>query len=170
MPEVTRRGFLLAATGALAAVSLAACAAAGPAQVSPASGGATSASSASASTAALKMYNKTASPDLAWEVLAGLTGKQFQTKELEDGTTAPPRLSVLKSSVFLNPSQPPAHAALFVDEVSKVRTDPQPNNWAEISTALNKQLSYLWTGERTALTVAKAAVGAVTPLLGKPSA
>lgn len=116
------------------------------------------------------MYNKTASPDLAWAVLAGLTGKQFQTKELEDGTTAPPRLSVLKSSVFLSPSQPPAHAAIFVDEVTRVRTDPQPNNWAEISTALNKQFSYLWTGERTALTVAKAAVGAVTPLLGKPSA
>jgi multiple sugar transport system substrate-binding protein len=116
------------------------------------------------------IYARTKLPELAWQVLAGLAGKRFQTEELRDGTTAPPRLSVLKSKAFLNPSQPPAHAALFVEEVHYVRTDPQPPNWAEISTALNKEFSYLWTGERTALTVAKAAVAAVTPLLGKPVA
>ncbi len=85
-----------------------------------------------------------------------------------DGTTTPPRLSVLKSAAFLQPSQPPAHAAIFDDEGDYVRTDPQPNNWDKVSVAFNTQLTLLWAGKENAQTVTKAIVEAVNPLLTAP--
>lgn len=114
------------------------------------------------------MFARTPNPDLAWEVLSELAGKKFQTIELQDGTTAPPRMSVLRSGAFLDTTKPPAHASIFLDEGAYVRTDPQPPNWAEINQAMQKELSYLWTGERNAHSVAQATVAAVTPLLAKP--
>jgi len=115
------------------------------------------------------MYDKTKAPDLAWQVLSELAGKKFQTKEIQEGTTSPPRLSVLRSGAFQDASQLPAHASVFLDESNYVRTDPQPPNSAEVNAAMQKQMDYLWTGERNAQTVAKAVVDAVTPLLTKPA-
>ena len=107
-------------------------------------------------------------PDLGWQLLSELVGKKFETKEVVDGTTTPPRLSVLKSAAFLQPSQPPAHAAIFDDEGNYVRTDPQPNNWDKVSIALKTQLTLLWAGKENAQTVTKAIVEAVNPLLTAP--
>ena len=114
------------------------------------------------------LYNGVKDPNLAWDLLAELAGPKFQLSELKDGTTTPPRLSVLKSGAFLDTAQPPAHASIFVSEGALVRTDPQPVNWPEINTALQNQLSYLWSGEHSAPEVARAIVADVNAILKKP--
>jgi len=116
------------------------------------------------------MWAHSKEPELAWQLLSELTGKKFGTTEVIDGTTTPPRLSVLNSAAFLQPSQPPAHAGIFAGEGNDVRTDPQPNNWDKVGPVFKAQLALLWSGKENAQTVTKAIVQAVNPLLTAPPA
>ncbi|MCL4545617.1 MAG: hypothetical protein M1118_13655 [Chloroflexi bacterium] len=96
------------------------------------------------------MIAKPPHPTLTWDLLSWLAGKRVQTMECQAGTVAPPRQSVGNSSCYINPKLPPKHMQVFLDAPAYVHIDPQSVHWAEIDTLLEKELSYLWDGSKSA--------------------
>lgn len=112
-------------------------------------------------------YSGSKNKDATWKFFSFLAGKEFQTMECEAGTTTPPRKSVTNAPCFLNAGTP-KHMDVFATNLQIMRTDPSLPRWNELITAWNKELSYLWTGERDAKTVTAAMKKVGEPLLVTP--
>jgi multiple sugar transport system substrate-binding protein len=56
------------------------------------------------------------------------------------GRTVPSLISVAESDAFLDPSQPPASSAVFLDTIPAIRALPTISTWPEIESAANEIL------------------------------
>lgn len=101
----------------------------------------------------------------AWELQKLLASKEVQLDECQDGTTAPPRKSVLRSPCFVDRSQPPKGIDVFVQAPEFVHPDPQAVGWTEIEAEINKGLAGLWDGSKTARQVVQEIVPQVDRIL-----
>lgn len=70
--------------------------------------------------------------DPAADFVAYATGEQGQTITALGGRTVPSLISVSESPAFLDPSQPPAHAQVFLDVARNIRRTPVLPTWPEI--------------------------------------
>jgi multiple sugar transport system substrate-binding protein len=111
------------------------------------------------------MFAGTKNVDAAWEFFKFIEGPEAQLAHARGGATYPSRLSIQVHPEVMMPGRPPANFKLFVDGQKHVRLDPQVSNWTEIETAIGKELTPLWDGERTAREAAQAIKRAVDPLL-----
>lgn len=86
----------------------------------------------------------------AWELQKFAASEPVQTKECEEGSTAPPRSAVLKSSCFVDRSKPPKGIDTFLQAPEFVRPDPQALGWDEMEAEIDKGLGALYDGSKTA--------------------
>lgn len=68
----------------------------------------------------------------AADFIAYATGEQGQTIAALGGRTVPSLMSIAKSGAFLDPSQPPASAQVFLDAIPDLRRTPVLPTWTEI--------------------------------------
>jgi multiple sugar transport system substrate-binding protein len=70
--------------------------------------------------------------DAAADFTAYATGQQGQTLAALGGRTVPSLMSVADSGAFLDPTQPPAGAEVFLDGIGNLRRTPVISTWPEI--------------------------------------
>lgn len=68
----------------------------------------------------------------AADFIAYATGEQGQTIAAFGGRTVPSLMSIAESGAFLDPSQPPASAQVFLDAIPDLRRTPVLPTWTEI--------------------------------------
>jgi hypothetical protein len=68
------------------------------------------------------------------------------------------------------PGRAPEHFKLFVEGQKYVRLDPQTTTWRDIEATIDKELTPLWDGQRSAREAAAAVKRAVDPLLAQATA
>lgn len=86
----------------------------------------------------------------AWELQKFAASQEVQIEECKEGSTAPPRKSVLKSPCFVDRTQPPKGIDTFVQAPEFVHPDPQALAWNEMEDEINKGLMALLANARTA--------------------
>lgn len=64
--------------------------------------------------------------------IAFATGEQGQTITALGGRTVPSLKRISRSGAFLDPTQPPAHAEVFLDGIPAIRRTPVTSTWTEI--------------------------------------
>ena len=64
--------------------------------------------------------------------IAFATGEQGQTITALGGRTVPSLKRISTSGAFLDPTQPPAHAEVFLDGIPAIRRTPVTSTWTEI--------------------------------------
>ena len=64
--------------------------------------------------------------------VAFATGEQGQTITALGGRTVPSLKRISRSGAFLDPTQPPAHAEVFLDGIPSIRRTPVTSTWTEI--------------------------------------
>lgn len=110
-------------------------------------------------------YARTAHPDQTWQFFQFSESPQAQKAHVDVGATFPSRYSVYAYYYKQNAGKPPAHLKMFVDAQSALRLDPQTDNWAQIDTAITKEMDLLSTNKNSAKEVAQKIKAAVDPLL-----
>ncbi len=111
-------------------------------------------------------------PAAAFSLLAFICSTEGQIYRMgKQGTGMPSRTSVLDSPAYLSYKAPMA-ASTAIDtvwkaelEAGRARTVPGTPQWAEINTALTKQLGYLLDGSRNGKEVGQAMTQAVNEIL-----
>lgn len=74
-------------------------------------------------------------PDAAWDFAEFALGPDGQRIMAETGRTVPSLVDVSRSDAFLDPSQPPASARVFLDAIPVVERVPSISTWPEIEDA-----------------------------------
>jgi multiple sugar transport system substrate-binding protein len=106
-----------------------------------------------------------ADPAAAWELHKMVASTEFQLDECQADVTAPPRKSVLTSSCFNDPSQPPKGIEVMVQAPEFVHTDPRTLGWTDAEEEIQKALGALWDGTKTARQVVQELVPQVNRIL-----
>lgn len=99
-------------------------------------------------------------PDLARDFVVYATSEAGQARLAHSGRIVPSRRSVATSAAFLDPSQPPASAQVFLDQIPRLRRLPNTPNWYEIETRINPIIEE-WMFEPAALLAGEANFGLV---------
>ncbi|BCB78547.1 ABC transporter substrate-binding protein [Phytohabitans flavus] len=73
--------------------------------------------------------------DAAWRFLEFAIGAEGQRILASTGRTVPSNIEVSKSPAFLDPTQPPRNAQVFLDAVPTIRRVPTISTWPEIEDA-----------------------------------
>ena len=73
--------------------------------------------------------------DAAWRFVEFALGEDGQQVIARTGRTVPSLISVSRSQAFLDPSQPPRHARVFLDAIPTIRQVPSISTWPEIEDA-----------------------------------
>jgi multiple sugar transport system substrate-binding protein len=73
--------------------------------------------------------------DAAWRFVEFALGPEGQRIVARTGRTVPSLISVSRSKAFLDPSQPPRHARVFLDAIPTIRQLPSISTWPEIEDA-----------------------------------
>lgn len=73
--------------------------------------------------------------DAAWHFVEFALGQDGQRVVARTGRTVPSLISVSRSEAFLDPSQPPLHARVFLDAIPTIRQIPSISTWPEIEDA-----------------------------------
>ena len=85
--------------------------------------------------------------DAAWHFIEYALSVEGQTRSAQLGRTVPSLRAVAESSAFLDPTQPPASARVWLEIAPELRALPKLENWAAISTG--QRLSSIWASKRT---------------------
>lgn len=94
-------------------------------------------------------------PNQAWQFITFISTQQAELQEVAIGGTTPSRISVINSSQFLAPGQPPKGSLTFPDGQKHVVADPVNVNWPSVSSQIvNAQMAHLWDGSQSAKQVA----------------
>ena len=101
----------------------------------------------------------------AWELHKFAASTEVQTEECKEGSTAPPRKSVLKAPCFLDRTQLPKGIDTFVQAPEFVHPDPQALGWDEMETEINKGLATLYDNSKTARQVVQEIVPQVDRII-----
>jgi multiple sugar transport system substrate-binding protein len=116
------------------------------------------------------MYQGTKREDAAWELFKFIEGPEAQLAHARTGATFPSRKSVQVHPEVAVPGRAPEHFKLFVEGQKYVRLDPQTTTWRDIEATIDKELTPLWDGQRSAREAAAAVKRAVDPLLAQATA
>jgi multiple sugar transport system substrate-binding protein len=73
--------------------------------------------------------------DAAWRFVEFALGSEGQRIVARTGRTVPSLISVSRSEAFLDPSQPPRNARVFLDAIPAIRRLPSISTWPEIEDA-----------------------------------
>ena len=73
--------------------------------------------------------------DAAWRFVEFALGPEGQQIVAGTGRTVPSLISVSRSEAFLDPSQPPGNARVFLDAIPTIRRLPSISTWPEIEDA-----------------------------------
>jgi multiple sugar transport system substrate-binding protein len=73
--------------------------------------------------------------DAAWRFVEFALGPEGQRIVARTGRTVPSLISISRSEAFLDPSQPPRHARVFLDAIPTIRRLPSISTWPEIEDA-----------------------------------
>jgi multiple sugar transport system substrate-binding protein len=73
--------------------------------------------------------------DAAWRFVEFALGAEGQRIVARTGRTVPSLISVSRSEAFLDPSQPPRNARVFLDAIPTIRRLPSISTWPEIEDA-----------------------------------
>ncbi len=73
--------------------------------------------------------------DAAWRFVEFALGPEGQQIVARTGRTVPSLISVSRSEAFLDPSQPPRSARVFLDAIPTIRRLPSISTWPEIEDA-----------------------------------
>jgi len=73
-----------------------------------------------------------ANPDAAWRFVEYALGPKGAKIMAGTGRTVPSNIAVANSPAFLDPTQPPKHAKVFLDAIDTVRRAPTISTWPEI--------------------------------------
>lgn len=87
--------------------------------------------------------------DAAWAFIEYALGPEGQTRANHPGRTVPSLRSVAESAVFLEPTQPPANAKVWLDNVSIMRVLPKLENWAAIERTAGTGLEQAYLGHES---------------------
>ncbi len=80
------------------------------------------------------MAKSTRDPTAATDFIAFALGEEAQALLTKNGRLVPSRISVAQSPAFLDPTQPPASAQVFLDAIPQLRRTPNIAEWHEIET------------------------------------
>jgi multiple sugar transport system substrate-binding protein len=78
------------------------------------------------------MAAKASQPDAAKDFVNYALSEEGQTLLSASGRTVPSRKSVATSKAFLDPTQPPAHAQVFLDAIEHLHRTPNTPGWHEV--------------------------------------
>ncbi len=81
------------------------------------------------------MARGASSPEAAWRFVEFAVGPEGQRTLARTGRTVPSLVEVSRSEAFLDPTQPPRRASVFLDAIPTVRRTPSVSTWPEIEDA-----------------------------------
>ena len=116
------------------------------------------------------MATSSKNKDAAWEFLKFMLGPEAQLEHARGGQTFPSRKSIQLHPQVAVADQMPRSFKMFVEGQQHVRLDPQLTNWRDVEAAINKELTPLWDGQRSAREAATLVKGVVDPLLKEAQA
>ena len=82
----------------------------------------------------------------AWTFIEFAMGVEGQTILAESGRTVPSRLDVADSPAFLEPEEPPASSAVFVEAIPSIRSVPHTATWPQVEKAGDELLASVYYG------------------------
>jgi multiple sugar transport system substrate-binding protein len=92
--------------------------------------------------------------EAAWRFMEFALGSEGQRITAEAGRTVPSLRSVADSDAFLDPDADPAHADVFLEQITDLRAVPVISTWPEIEDTANGLLEEAYYGGGRALEVA----------------
>ena len=96
------------------------------------------------------MSTGTENKEAAWTFIEYANSVEGQSLIAGSGRTVPSLKSVAESPAFLDPSQPPARARVFLDTVPLLRLVPVISTWEEIEKTANQEIERAFYGDITA--------------------
>ncbi|MFW6183130.1 MAG: ABC transporter substrate-binding protein [Chloroflexota bacterium] len=100
----------------------------------------------------------TANKDAAWTFIEYANSVEGQTVIAGSGRTVPSLRQVAESDAFLDDSQPPARARVWLDVAPQLRQVPVISTWEEIERTASQEIERAFFGEITAQEAATLAV------------
>jgi ABC-type glycerol-3-phosphate transport system substrate-binding protein len=111
------------------------------------------------------LFARSKNPDAAWAALKWFEDEGMRLLTTE-GALQGTKMNAHQRTLFVDPQRPPRHADLWITSVERYgKTMPSTLNWNDVEAALNKELTPLWNGERTARDAVQAIKGTVDPLV-----
>lgn len=107
--------------------------------------------------------------EAAWKLIEFAMSRQGQTILADSGRTVPSRLEVAESPVFLEPDQPPASSAVFVDAIPTIRAVPHTARWSQAEKEADKVLADIFYGRIPREAGIRLLAETTTPLLRGPA-
>jgi multiple sugar transport system substrate-binding protein len=105
--------------------------------------------------------------DDAWRAIEFAMSAEGQEILAASGRTVPSRIDVLSSPAFLEPSEPPATAQVFVDNAAIARATPHVAMWAMVEKVADGILESAFYGHLDRETALLQIIEATTPLLAR---
>jgi multiple sugar transport system substrate-binding protein len=96
------------------------------------------------------MSSTTGDKDAAWTFIEFANSPAGQRTIAASGRTVPSLMSVANSSAFLDPSQPPARANVWLDTAPLLRRVPVISTWQEIESVADVEIERAFYGDITA--------------------
>jgi ABC-type glycerol-3-phosphate transport system substrate-binding protein len=112
------------------------------------------------------ILKSTKHPELAWQVLKALAGREGQRKLAQTGLAQPANQVIAEGPDFAGSDQPPAHKAMLNEAVRYVVYDPFDAYWREVfELYVLPPLDLVFNGQMTAAEAVQAFVPQVNQLL-----
>ena len=92
----------------------------------------------------------TQNKDAAWQFIEFANSVEGQTIIAGSGRSVPSLIAVAESEAFLNPSQPPHNAQIFLDNANVIRRVPVISTWQEIESVADEEIERAFYGDITA--------------------
>lgn len=93
------------------------------------------------------MASNTPNKDAAWTFIEFANSAEGQTIIARSGRTVPSLMSVAESDAFLDPTQPPARANVWLDTVDTLRLVPVISTWEEIESVASEEIERAFYGD-----------------------
>ena len=91
----------------------------------------------------------TVNKEAAWQFIEFANSVEGQTIIAGSGRTVPSLIAVAESDAFLNPSQPPSRAHVYLDNASVMRRVPVISTWEEIESVADEEIERAFYGDIT---------------------
>jgi multiple sugar transport system substrate-binding protein len=96
------------------------------------------------------MSAATADKDAAWTFIEYANSPEGQTLVARSGRTVPSLVSVAESDAFLDATQPPARARVWLDTAATLRLVPVISTWEEIEQTASQEIERAFYGDISA--------------------
>jgi multiple sugar transport system substrate-binding protein len=105
--------------------------------------------------------------EATWDFIQFAQGPQGQSVAAKRGRTVPSMKVVANSPDFLDPTQPPANAQVYLDVLPSSRISPVISTWPSVETAVNNELERAFYGTAPIDTALKLAIEAANAEFAK---